>query len=142
MAFVSVTRLRPRGFRFLPVIALHTWRSRRQLRGAAGFLGGYLATGPGLSLWTVTVWTDEAAMRVYRNASSHLAAMPWLIGSCDEASMVHWNVEGSSIPLPVEVAERMKQGRTSKVRHPSPGQAAGDTWPDGKVPSRGPGLRP
>lgn len=142
MAFISVTRLRPRGLRFVPTVAFHTWRSRRQLRGAHGFIGGYLGSGPGLALWTVTVWTDEVSMRAYRNASPHLKAMPKLIGSCDEASVVHWTSEDASIPSPAEVAERMKQGRTSKLRHPTAEHAAGNPWPDGKVPLRGPGLHP
>jgi hypothetical protein len=142
MAFVSVTRLRPRGLRFVPSVTLHTWRSRRQLKGARGFIGGYLASGPKLALWTVTVWTDEAAMRGYRNASPHLKAMPKLIDSCDEAAVVHWTSDDAFIPPPSEVAERMREGRTSKLRHPTPEHAAGSTWPDGKVPLRGPALHP
>jgi hypothetical protein len=142
MAFVSVTRLRPRGLRSLPIVAFHSWRSGRQLRGANGFIGGYLASGPKLALWTVTVWTDEASMRAYRNSSPHLQAMPKLISSCDEAAVVHWETEDASIPAPGEAAERMKQGRTSKVRHPTAQHASGKTWPDGIVPRKGPRLRP
>ena len=56
MVFVSVTRLRPRSFRFLPTVAFYSWRSRRQLKGARGFIGGYLASGANLVLLTVTVW--------------------------------------------------------------------------------------
>ena len=140
MAFVSVTRLRVRGFRFLPTIALHTWRSRRQLRGAEGFIGGYLATGPRLTLWTVTVWANEAAMRAYRNAAPHLKAMPKLIRACDEAAVVHWTSGDGAVPSPAEAAERMKAGRLSKVRHPSADHLAGEAWADGEVPARGPGL--
>ena len=142
MAFISITRLRPRSFRYFPGIALDTWRSRRQLRGTRGFIGGYLASGPGLALWTVTVWEDEASMRAYRNTAPHLKAMPKLIGACDEAAVVHWTSEAPAIPSPAEAAERMRQGRTSKLRHPSPEHAAGQTWPDGKVPRKGPRLAP
>lgn len=142
MAFISVTRLRPRGIRFIPMVAFHTWRSRRQLQGAPGFIGGYLASGPKLALWTVTVWTDEASMRAYRNSAPHLEAMPKLIGWCDEGSVAHWTADTEAVPSPAEIVERMKQGRTSKLRHPSPGHAAGDPWPDGKVPFRGPSLLP
>jgi hypothetical protein len=140
MVYVSVTRLRVRSFRFLPVIGFHTWRSWRQLRTTEGFIGGYLASGPGLALWTVTVWTDEAAMRSYRNSPPHLKAMPRLIGSCDEAAVAHWTSEDPTLPSPAEAAERMKQGRTSKLRHPSVEHAAGKTWPDLKVPLKGPRL--
>ena len=142
MAFVSVTRLRVRSLRYLPTVALHTWRSRRQLKGTPGFVGGYLASGPKLTLWTVTVWQDEISMRAYRNAASHLKAMPKLIASCDEAAVVHLTSDDPTPPEPAEVAERMKLGRPSKLHHPSPAHAAGDTWPDGKVPLKGPALRP
>jgi hypothetical protein len=48
--------------------------------------------------------------------------------------------EAAEVPEPAEVAERMRAGRTSKLRHPSEAHAAGEAWPDGKVPVRGPGL--
>lgn len=143
MPFVSVTRLRPRNLRGLAVVALHTWRSKRQLRRQPGFLGGYLASSrPKLALWTVTVWTDEESMRVFRNAPPHLKAMPKLVEHCDEAAVVHWMTDGDAIPPPIEAAERMKQGRLSKLRHPSAAHLAGKAWADGKVPGKGPKLIP
>lgn len=140
MTFASVTRLRPRSVRFLPGILMHTWRTRKQLEKADGFLGGYLATSPGLALWTITLWRDETAMRSFRNAQSHLRAMPTLIRACAEASVVNWNDAGEVIPEPSEAAERLKSGRTSKLRYPSTAHAAGDAWPDAKVPRKGPSL--
>lgn len=142
MPLVSVTRLRPRSIRFLPTVILHSWRSKKQLRGASGFMGGYLASGPKFALWTVTVWADEASMRSYRNSKSHVKAMPKLIGSCDEAAVVHWEQDAATIPEPSEAAERMKHGRLSKVKHPSAAHVAGDCWPDGMVPRMGPRLLP
>lgn len=140
MGFVSVTRLRARGLRFLPTILLHTWLTRRQLQQSSGFLGGYLATGPGLALWTVTLWKDQVSMRAFRNAQAHLRAMPDLIGSCDEASYVHWTSASQEIPEPGEAADRLKLGQTSKLRFPSPAHASGEPWPDGKVPRKGANL--
>jgi hypothetical protein len=142
MAFISVTRLRPRAVRFLPIIAFHTLRSRRQLKSAQGFIGGYLGSGPKLALWTVTVWTDETSMRTYRNTAEHLKAMPQLIRFCDEASVVHWSSRDAAIPPPADIAERMSGGRTSKLRHPSAAHAAGDPWPDRNIPFKGPHLKP
>lgn len=143
MPFVSVTRLKPRSIRFLPTVVLHTFRSRRQLRGMQGFIGGYLATsGPGLAFWTITVWDDEQCMMAFRNTEAHKAAMPKLIGSCDEAAVAHWVTDSARPPSPAEASERLRHGRTSKVRYPSPAHAKGDTWPDCKVPMEGPRLRP
>ena len=124
------------------MLAFHTWRSSRQIVRADGFLGGYLASGPGMALWTVTVWVDGAATRAYRNSAEHLRAMPVLIGSCDEAAVAHWFAEDVALPSPAAAAAALKEGgRTSKLRHPSPGHAAGDTVPDDKAPARGPSLR-
>ncbi len=142
MAFISVTRLKPRGVLNLPSIVLHTLRSRRQIERAPGFLGGYLATGPGPALWTVTAWINEAAMVAYRSSGAHAKAMPRLSRSCSEASITHWLAIDDALPPPDEVAERMRTGRTSRVRRPSPAHAAGDPWPDRIVPFRGPTLRP
>jgi len=142
MSFVSVTRLRPRSVRFLPMVILYSWLSKKQLRRASGFIGGYLASGPKFALWTVTVWADERSMRNYRNANAHVKAMPKLIHSCDEAAVVHWVQDAAVIPEPSEAAARMKFGRLSKVKHPSPAHVAGDCWPDGIVPRVGPRLAP
>ena len=140
--FLSVTRLKPRGLRFLAPIALHTWRSRQQIERAPGFLEGYLATGSGMALWTVTRWTDDAAMAAYRASAAHLKAMPSLAGSCSEAAVVHWISNDDALPTPAQAAERLLTGRTSKVRRPSPAHAAGDPWPDRLIPLRGPSLTP
>ena len=141
MAFVSVTRLRPRSLLQLPVLAFHTWKSYRQLGRADGFLGGYLASGAGLAFWTVTLWADQDAMRAYRDTAAHRAAMPVLIGACDEAALAHWLTDETTAPSPAMAAAKLKQGgRTSKLRHPSPRHAAGDPLPDARPPRVGPSL--
>jgi hypothetical protein len=68
--------------------------------------------------------------------------MPKLIDFCDEAAVVHWMSDTLSVPEPSEAAERMKVGRLSKVKHPSAAHAAGQCWPDGVVPRKGPKLSP
>ncbi len=42
MTFVSLTHLRIRSFRFVPLFALHTWRSLMQIRGSRGFQAGVI----------------------------------------------------------------------------------------------------
>ena len=142
MPLVSVTRLKPRSWRFLPALGIYIWRSKRQLRRAEGFFGGYLASGPGLALWTVTVWQDEAAMRAYRDSLAHRSAMPKLVEICSEAAVAHWPSERRSPPPPPEAAARMMEGRTSRVKYPTCHHEAGETWPDRKVPTIGVDLPP
>ncbi len=124
MAFVSITRLRIRAWRFMPGFALHAVRSTRQCRRAPGFLGGSLLGDRHRTYWTMTLWRDEEAMRASMTGGAHRAAMGKLQHWCDEASVVHWHQDGGDLPSWRDAETRMReQGRPSKVRHPSPGHA-------------------
>ena len=125
MPFVSVTRLRLRSIRFLPVFAVHTLRSIRQVRGSAGFRGGSLLPDRRWTFWTLTVWDDRDAMRAYMTAGAHRTAMPKLLDWCDEASVVHWDDTDPAVPGWATADARMRrEGRPSKVRRPSADHAA------------------
>ena len=142
MIFVSVTRLRLRSLRFLPAFAVRTLRSTRQIARSPGFVTGRFATEGIATFWTITAWTEDAAMRHYRNSGEHGRAMPKLLGWCDEASIVHWLQEDATLPSPGEALRRMvEQGRLSKVRTPSVRHAAGLATLD-RVPRSGPTMRP
>jgi hypothetical protein len=143
LVFVSVTRLRLRSLRFFPVFAWHTWASTRQLRRAPGFVSGQLAGEGSRGYWTITGWTNEAAMRRYRNTDAHQRAMPKLLRWCDEASVAHWKQDDPALPGPAEALDRMvREGRLSKLRHPSLAHAAGQIAPARRVPQAGLPLRP
>ncbi|TXM66937.1 DUF3291 domain-containing protein [Methylobacterium sp. WL120] len=123
MSWISLTRLRLRGWRFVPGFAWYAVRSSRQAAKAAGYLDGALLNDAKLTFWTVTAWADEAAMRAYVLSGDHRAAMGKLSRWCDEASVAHWN--GTGLPDWAEADRRMREtGRPSKVRHPSPVHAA------------------
>jgi hypothetical protein len=124
MAFVSATRLRIRSLRFMPHFGLLLLGTRRQVKAAAGFQRGSLLADRQLVFWTLTVWDSAGAMRDYMLAGAHRAAMPRLVNWCDEASVVHWEIEGDATPTWPEADQRMREkGRASKVRHPSPRHA-------------------
>ncbi len=125
MTFLSVTRLRVRYLRYLPVFIWNTSQSIRQAERSAGFLGGKLLRDAKNVFWTVTAWENEAAMNAFRTSGAHRRAMPNLLNWCDEASVVHWNQETAELPTWLEVHLRMvTEGRPSKVNHPSRAQAA------------------
>jgi hypothetical protein len=125
MAFISVTRLRVRSFIYLPQFLWDAFKSMRQVERSFGFLGGRLLVNPNYVFWTMTAWKDEAAMNAYRVGGAHRRAMPKLLNWCNEAAVVHWTQESSEIPVWQEVQVRMaKEGRPSKVNHPSPAQAS------------------
>ena len=122
---VSITRLRTR-WRYLLPFLVHVRRVTRQVQRSAGFLNGTLALEPPLAFWTFTVWSDEQAMRAFRNTGDHMNAMPRLLRWCDEASYVRWQQGDASLPTPAVAFERLRhEGKLSKVNHPSGAHAAG-----------------
>jgi heme-degrading monooxygenase HmoA len=125
MPLISVTRLRVRSCTFLPQFLWDTFKSARQVQRSAGFLGGRLLVNAQYVFWTMTAWQDEAAMNAYRTGGAHRQAMPKLLNWCDEAAVVHWTQESPEIPAWQQAQQHMsKQGRLSKVHHPSATQAA------------------
>lgn len=125
MSTVSITRLRVRSWRFLPVFLLHTVLSAWQVRKARGVQSATLLKDDWRTYWTRTIWTDEAAMRRFMISGNHRRAMPRLLDTCDEASVGRWNQDDATPPTWDEVHRRMQhEGRPSKVNNPSAAQAA------------------
>lgn len=75
----SVTRLHTKHWQFLLPFAINVWRSARQAQRNPGFLDRALALEPPLGFWTITVWTDEQAMRAFRSTVPHLKVRPRLL---------------------------------------------------------------
>jgi hypothetical protein len=135
MALISVTRLRVRAFIYLPQFLWDTFKSLRQVERSSGFVGGSLLVNANNVFWTMTVWKDQAAMNAYRTGGAHRKAMPKLLNWCNEAAVVHWTDELSDIPVWQEAQQHMeKEGRLSKVNHPSPVQVSNHI--PGPEPSR------
>ena len=125
MVFISLTRLKIRSWRFMPAFLWYALRSSRQAQRAEGFIDGKLVVDARNTFWTVTAWTSEASMRVYRTREPHLSAMGKLANWCDEASVAHWQQASVTLPSPEEAHQRMvKSGRASRVNHPSSEQSA------------------
>jgi hypothetical protein len=122
--FVSVTRLRIRSIRFVPLFMFHTLRSQHQVKRAPGFQAGAVLADRSWTFWTMTGWESQESMREYMTTGSHKKAMPRLLNWCDEASVVHWIQTETTLPSWTEADRRMREeGRASKVRHPSPRHA-------------------
>ena len=120
MVFVSLTRLRIRSVRFLPLFAWHALRSQRQVQRAEGFLNGALLPDRQSTFWTMTAWDSRESILRYMTAGDHKKAMSHLMEWCDEASVAHWEQEDAVLPSWEEADRRMRaEGRASKVRKPS-----------------------
>lgn len=123
MPLVSITRLRVRSWRYLPVFLLGSLRSAREAKYAPGNLAVTLLSDANLAFWTRTIWTDEQSMRGFLLAPAHRSVMPKLLQWCDEAAVTHWLQDLPEPPSWQEVHRRLQQeGRTSRVAHPSVGQ--------------------
>jgi hypothetical protein len=139
LALVAITRLRLRGYRFLPLFMWHSLMSSHQAERSPGFLTGALSADPlRLVYWTLTMWKDAGAMRAFRGSGAHQRIMPWLADWCDEAAVVHWEQADDVLPPADEVLRRMASGgRVLRLNHPSPDHAAGRIAADGRPPRRG-----
>jgi hypothetical protein len=125
MALVSVTRLRVRSARYLLAFLWKALKTARQAQRTSGFLGGKLLRESNGAFWTMTAWEDGAAMNVFRTQGAHGGVMAKLLDWCDEAALVHWTQLTDALPSWQEAHYRMmKEGRPSKVKHPSPAQVA------------------
>jgi hypothetical protein len=124
MIFVSLTRLRIRSIRFLPLFFPHALSVLKQTKKAAGFQQGSLLPDRDWTFWTMTAWDTQESMLQFMTAGSHKAAMPHLLHWCDEASVVHWQQSEEALPSWTDADKRMREeGRASKVRYPSPQHA-------------------
>ncbi len=125
MYLISVTRLRVRSLRFMPMFAWHAWSAVRQIKTAPGFQGGALLPDRHRVFWTMTAWDDEPAMRAYMMGGLHRTAMPHLANWCDEAAVVHWHNDAATLPTWPDAAQHMREtGRPSNLRFPGPQHAS------------------
>jgi len=95
MPLVSITRLRLRSWLFLLMFAWYTLRSSRQAARAEGNLGLKLLRDRCNTFWTSTLWTGEAAMKMFMTLGAHGKAMRKLAEWCDEAAVAHWTQDSA-----------------------------------------------
>ena len=129
MPVAAVTRLRLRKLRLVPWLMVYAFRSRRQAWASEGCLAADMRMQGARTFWTRTLWRDAEALRQFmRSGGAHGAAIPRLQHWCDEAAVVDW--EKDELPDWGEAKARMRStGRVSRVRHPSPAHARGETVP-------------
>jgi len=130
MPLASITRLRVRSIRYLPEFLVRALASIRQARRSSGCLSADVRREVKLIFWTRTLWQDEQAMRAFMTSGAHRAVMPKILNWCDEASVTHWEQDGDYPPdWPTAEARMRTEGRTSRVRSPSPAHRRGETVP-------------
>lgn len=120
MTLISVTRLRVRSIRFLPMFLWYSFKSNQQAKQAQGNLASTVRAQGKNVFWTMTVWEDEASMRSFMRSGSHREVMPKIQNWCDEGSVVHWQAEITTLPTWEEAETVMfTRGRFTPLTHPS-----------------------
>ncbi|MBD2308752.1 hypothetical protein H6G17_25105 [Chroococcidiopsis sp. FACHB-1243] len=97
MAFVSVTRLKLRSWRYLPPFLRHSTASIYQAKAARGNLQ-VTTQRHGRDFWRLTVWEDEAVMMDFMRSAAHRDAMPKISELSESASTVYWQQESTKLP--------------------------------------------
>ena len=122
--FISVTRLRLRGWRFLVPFLFYTNVSAIQAWLSSGNCRVRLRKTRRLAFWTLTFWKNKEAMLSFRNSGLHARAMTKLKDWCDEAAYAHW--EGTESPSWETATQNLiNLGRLSPVKYPSVEQHEG-----------------
>jgi hypothetical protein len=104
----------------MPQFAIYAVRTRQQAARAEGNRGVQLMREPGNVYWTATLWDSQSAVKNYMISTPHGRAMRHLMHWCDEASVVRWSQETTTLPSWQEAHRRMlAEGRRSKVLYPS-----------------------
>jgi hypothetical protein len=86
-------------WRVLPFF-VYTVRVIRQLDATDGLLGYSLLARPfSKRFWTLSVWKNEDALRVFVQFPPHVRIMASLAPHMDKTSFVRWTVKGSDLPL-------------------------------------------
>lgn len=134
MPFISITRLRLRSWRYLPIFMLQSLRSARQARRASGNLGVSVLREEGNVFWTRTLWESQQAMKAFMLSGVHGRVMRKLLEWCDEAAVVNWTSASPDAPPWHEAHQALMQhGRLSKVNHPSEAQQSFQ-FPEPRIP--------
>lgn len=105
MPLASLTRFRLRSNRHLPAFLWWSLRSARQARRAPGHLAQELRAWGNGEWATMTLWTDEAAMRAYRDAGPHKSAMQRARRWARDMASLHY--EADALPTWDEARRRL-----------------------------------
>jgi Domain of unknown function (DUF3291) len=120
MFYLAMTRLKLKSPRYLIPFWLHTEQVVKQMRASEGFVTGKLMGTLNLSMWTMTLWTSEEALRAFYLSGAHQNVMGKLSEWSSEAVAGHLAVETHQLPSWFEVRTTLcKIGCFAKLAEPS-----------------------
>jgi len=113
---VMASRLPLRRYRHVPAFLRHTLAIRRQLRGTDGLVGFALdAELLRKTFWTVSAWTDRAALAAFNHADPHHSRVIKIRPAMDATTFVTWTSTGADLPIGWdEVHRRISQANIER----------------------------
>jgi quinol monooxygenase YgiN len=107
-AVVLGSRLELRSFRHIPAFMSSALKLRKQVLDMPGALGVSLIAQPSRkTFWTLSAWTDEAALEAFVATPAHLAVMRRFHDRLDHPSFATWTVPTAELPKPRSNASAM-----------------------------------
>ncbi|WP_019634393.1 DUF3291 domain-containing protein [Actinomadura atramentaria] len=123
-AVIMASRFRLQHVRRSPAFLLDALRVRRQALRARGALGVSLRAHPLRGeFWTLSAWTDRAALAAYARADPHAAVRERAAAWTRDAEFVFWTVPAESLPGPRAAAslwEDAERRVLDRVEHGAP----------------------
>ncbi len=105
---VVVTRLSPRGLSGLRAALALSGTVVAQLAGLPGFRGGRLLVDRRRDLWTLTTWSDRAALGAFRELHAPIVARIDEVAVASSTS--GWQSDGDAVPTWPDVRSRWTDG--------------------------------
>ncbi|WP_217370352.1 antibiotic biosynthesis monooxygenase [Nonomuraea antri] len=112
---IMASRLEVRSLRQVPGFLLASLRLLRQARQAPGALGVSLqADLRKRTFWTVSAWSDKAAVYAYAAAEPHKSTMRRQKASMRESTFVFWTMPADELPVAWDqVRDRIARERSA-----------------------------
>lgn len=133
---VMGSRLPLRRYRHIPRFMAATLRIRRQLARSEGLVGYALdAQLLRKTFWTVSAWTDQAALRRFDRAEPHRGATRAIRPDMKPSTFVFWTGRAADLPVAWDEVHRRVAERAAE-QEAGPAQASGPV----DVPAPAPGV--
>ncbi|MFI0355410.1 DUF3291 domain-containing protein [Actinomadura sp. 9N407] len=104
---IMASRFEVRSLRHVPSFFIASMRLLRQARGASGAIGVSLRAQPfRRTFWTLSAWTDKAALYAYAGTEPHKSTMVRQRSVMRDSTFVFWTVPAGDLPIDWDEAER------------------------------------
>ena len=102
------SQLRLRSYRHVPGFLSAAMKIRKQVRGSEGAVGVSLIAQPGRkTFWTLSAWTDEAAMDAFVRTAPHVGIMGKYHDRLRGTTFAQWTIDRDALPKKLSTAKEL-----------------------------------